>query len=98
WIAARDAAEVVARFEEAQAAVAPVYDVTDIAADPQYAALNTFAELPDEEVGSVTLQNVLFRLSGPPGEVRWPGRPLGRDTAAVLGELSYPPDEIARLR
>lgn len=98
WIAARDAAEVVARFEEAQAAVAPVYDVTDIADDPQYAALNTFVELPDEELGSVTVQNVLFRLSDTPGEVRWPGRPLGRDTDAVLGELSYPPDEIARLR
>ncbi|GAA4507948.1 CaiB/BaiF CoA transferase family protein [Nonomuraea ferruginea] len=98
WIAARDAAEVVARFEEAQAAVAPVYDVADIAEDPQYAALDTFVEVPDEELGAVTVQNVLFRLSGTPGEVRWPGRGLGRDTDAVLGELAYPAGEIARLR
>ncbi|NUP65476.1 MAG: CoA transferase [Nonomuraea sp.] len=98
WIAERDADEVIARFEEEQAAVAPIYDVTDIARDPQYAALGTFVELPDEELGSVTLQNVLFRLSDTPGEIRWPGRPLGHDTDEVLGELDYPDETVAALR
>ncbi|MEV0597336.1 CaiB/BaiF CoA transferase family protein [Nonomuraea cavernae] len=98
WIAERDAAEVIARFEEVQAAVAPIYDVRDIAQDPQYAALGTFVEVPDEELGEVTMQNVLFRLSDTPGEVRWPGRALGRDTDEVLAELSYGPAEIAALR
>ncbi|MEV4396778.1 CoA transferase [Nonomuraea sp. NPDC049607] len=98
WIAARDADEVIARFEEAQAAVAPIYDVTDLASDPQYAALGTFVELPDEELGTVTLQNVLFRLSETPGEIRWPGRPLGHDTDEVLGELDYPAETVAALR
>ncbi|MET8003489.1 CaiB/BaiF CoA transferase family protein [Nonomuraea glycinis] len=98
WIAARDAAEVIARFEEVQAAVAPIYDVADIAVDPQYAALGTFVEVPDEELGTVTVQNVLFRLSETPGEVRWPGRGLGRDTDEVLGELAYTPERIAALR
>ncbi|WP_336206563.1 CaiB/BaiF CoA transferase family protein [Nonomuraea sp. LPB2021202275-12-8] len=98
WIAERDAEEVIARFEEVQAAVAPIYDVTDIAKDPQYEALGTFVELPDEELGTVTMQNVLFRLSDTPGEVRWPGRGLGHDTDEVLGELAYTPEEIADLR
>ncbi len=98
WIAERDAAEVVARFEEAQAAVAPIYDVTDIAQDPQYEALGTFVELPDEELGTVTMQNVMFRLSDTPGEIRWPGRPLGRDTDEVLGELDYSRERVAELR
>ncbi|MEU4578584.1 CaiB/BaiF CoA transferase family protein [Nonomuraea sp. ATR24] len=98
WIGERDAAEVIARFEEAQAAVAPIYDVTDIAEDPQYAALGTFVEVPDEELGSVVMQNVLFRLSDTPGEVRWPGRRLGRDTDEVLGELGYAAADLARLR
>ncbi|MEU5867700.1 CoA transferase [Nonomuraea sp. NPDC047529] len=98
WIAARDADEVIARFEEAQAAVAPIYDVTDLASDPQYAALGTFVELPDEELGTVTLQNVLFRLSETPGQIRWPGRPLGHDTDEVLGELDYPAETVAALR
>ncbi|MEU4222820.1 CoA transferase [Nonomuraea sp. NPDC026600] len=98
WIAERDAEEVIARFEEVQAAIAPIYDVSDIAKDPQYAALDTFIEVPDEELGAVTMQNVLFRLSDTPGAVAWPGRRLGRDTDQVLGELAYGPEEIARLR
>ncbi|MEU8361506.1 CoA transferase [Nonomuraea sp. NPDC048882] len=98
WIAERDADEVIARFEEVQAAVAPIYDVSDLAEDPQYAALNTFVEVPDEELGSLTMQNVLFRLSDTPGEIRWPGRRLGRDTDEVLAELDYPGDRIAALR
>ncbi|NRQ39720.1 CoA transferase [Nonomuraea sp. NN258] len=98
WIAERDAAEVIARFEEAQAAVAPIYDVRDLAVDPQYAALNTFIDVPDEELGSVAMQNVMFRLSDTPGEVRWPGRALGRDTDEVLDELDYTAEQVARLR
>ncbi|MEV4176537.1 CoA transferase [Nonomuraea sp. NPDC049709] len=98
WIAERDADEVIARFEEVQAAVAPIYDVTDLAEDPQYAALGTFVEVPDEELGSVTMQNVMFRMSDTPGEIRWPGRPLGRDTDEVLGELDYSGERIAALR
>ncbi|MEO3885259.1 CoA transferase [Nonomuraea sp. B5E05] len=98
WIAERDADEVIARFEEVQAAVAPIYDVSDVSSDPQYAALNTFVDVPDEELGSVTMQNVLFRMSDTPGEIRWPGRPLGRDTDEVLAELDYPDERIAALR
>ncbi|TDB96816.1 CoA transferase [Nonomuraea longispora] len=98
WIAERDADEVIARFEEVQAAVAPIYDISDVARDPQYGALNTFVEVPDEELGSVTMQNVLFRMSDTPGEIRWPGRPLGRDTDEVLAELDYPDERITALR
>jgi crotonobetainyl-CoA:carnitine CoA-transferase CaiB-like acyl-CoA transferase len=98
WIAARDADEVVAAFTGAQAAVARVNDVADIARDPQYAALDTFVEVPDEELGTVTMQNVLFRMSETPGAIRWAGPPLGRHTDEVLDELGYTAAEIADLR
>lgn len=98
WIAERDADEVVAAFSAAQAAVATVNDVSDIAEDPQYAALNTFVDVPDEELGSVTMQNVLFRLSETPGEIRWAGPALGRHTDEVLTELGYAPEAIGELR
>ncbi|GAB2879926.1 CoA transferase [Streptomyces mayteni] len=98
WIAERDADEVIAEFTRAQAAIAPVYDVSDVAKDPQYEALGTFVELPDEELGAVTVQNVLFRLSETPGEVRWAGPPLGRHTDEILTALSYPAERIAALR
>lgn len=98
WVGARPASEVVAAFEEAQAAVAPVYEIPDIVADPQYRALGTVHNVADPELGEVAMQNVLFRMSGTPGEIRFAGRPHGADTDAVLGELGLSGEEIAALR
>ncbi|MDI1455530.1 CoA transferase [Streptomyces sp. ATE26] len=98
WIAARDRAEVLAAFEKAEAAVAPVQDVRDVLADPQYQALDTVTTVDDPELGRLRMQNVLFRLSGTPGAIRWAGRPHGADTDAVLTELGLGPDELRALR
>lgn len=98
WIAARPTEEVTRAFEEAHAAVAPVYDVRGVMDDPQYAARGTALTVDDEDLGPLVMQNVLFRLSATPGEVRWAGRGHGADTDAVLGELGLSADEIARLR
>ncbi|MFD0359217.1 CaiB/BaiF CoA transferase family protein [Streptomyces sp. NPDC127110] len=98
WIARHKADEVVAAFEEAEAAVALVYDVRDVMADPQFAALDTVTEVEDPELGPLRMQNVLFRLSGTPGGIRWAGRPHGADTESVLTELGLTGPEIAALR
>jgi crotonobetainyl-CoA:carnitine CoA-transferase CaiB-like acyl-CoA transferase len=98
WIARHDREEVVAAFESAQAAVAPVYDVRDVLADPQFRALGTVARLDDPDLGPLRMQNVLFRLSATPGAIRWPGRPHGADTDEVLTELGLSTPEIAALR
>ena len=98
WIAARDADEVIDEFEKAQAAIAPIYDVRDIVVDPQYKALGTIVHVPDEELGTVAVQNVPFRMSQTPGEVRWVGRRKGRDTEEVLEGLGYSEADRAGLR
>ncbi|MGW2424616.1 CaiB/BaiF CoA transferase family protein [Streptomyces sp. NPDC001709] len=98
WIAARTRAEVLAAFEKAEAAAAPVQDVRDVLADPQYQALNTVTTVDDPELGPLRMQNVLFRLSSTPGAIRWAGRPHGADTEAVLTELGLTPADIAALR
>ena len=97
WIAARTREEVTEAFEAAHAAVAPIYDMSDIFEDPQYQALETIVTVDDEELGPIRFQNVPFRLSETPGEVRWSGPRLGRDTATVLGEYGVGPDEVASL-
>ncbi len=98
WIARHDRDEVIRRFEEAEAAVAPIYDVADVMNDPQYQALSSIITLPDEELGQVKMQNVLFRMLGTPGKVRWAGRKLGQDNEAVYAQLGLTPERLAELR
>lgn len=98
WIARHERAEVVEEFERAEAAVATVNDIRGVLDDEQYRALGSITEVEDEELGTVRMQNVLFRLSETPGAIKWAGRPHGSDTDAVLGELGLSEREITALR
>ncbi len=84
WILERDAAVVLAAFGEVGAAVAPVYDVSEVMADEQFKALNSIVNVADEELGSVRMQNLLFRMSDTPGAVRHAGHRIGQDTDDIL--------------
>ncbi len=97
WVGARDLAEVIREFEKAEAAIAPIYTAADIFADPQYRALETVTTVPDDELGSVRMQNVLFRLSGTPGRIRWTGPALGAHTPEVLSRYGIDAAERERL-
>ncbi|WP_326834663.1 CoA transferase [Amycolatopsis rhabdoformis] len=98
WIALRSRDEVVAAFEEAQAAVAPIYDAADIVADPQFRALGTIHEIDDPELGPMLMQGPLFRLSDNDGVIGFTGRGHGADTDEVLKELGFSAERIAELR
>jgi crotonobetainyl-CoA:carnitine CoA-transferase CaiB-like acyl-CoA transferase len=86
WIAERDFDEVMRRFEEAGAAIAPIYDARHVLEDPQFRALDSILTLDDEDLGPLRIQNVLFRMLDTPGAVRFAGRRLGQDTRRVLAE------------
>ncbi|MFJ4199151.1 CaiB/BaiF CoA transferase family protein [Streptomyces sviceus] len=98
WIAQRSRADVLAAFEKAEAAVAPIQDVRDVLADPQYQALDTVTTVDDPDLGPLRMQNVLFRLSSTPGAIRWAGRPHGADTDEILRELGLTEAELTALR
>jgi crotonobetainyl-CoA:carnitine CoA-transferase CaiB-like acyl-CoA transferase len=74
WIGARTLDQVMAAFEAAHAAVAPVMTMADIAADAHYAARRAVVE-----VDGTPMQGLVARLSATPGRIRWAGRPLGAD-------------------
>ena len=82
WIAERPSAEVIGRFEEADAAIAPVYTMADLFADEHFRRRGLFTT-----VDGVVMQAVSPRLSRTPGKVSFVGRPLGADTEEVLAEL-----------
>ncbi|WP_327670027.1 MULTISPECIES: CoA transferase [unclassified Streptomyces] len=98
WIAAHTRDEVVTAFEKAEAAIAPIYDIRDVLADEQYRALDSITELPDPDLGTVKMQNVLFRLSETPGSIQWTGRPHGSDTDEILDGLGLSQADIVSLR
>jgi crotonobetainyl-CoA:carnitine CoA-transferase CaiB-like acyl-CoA transferase len=79
WCATRTRDEVVAIFEEAEAAVGPVFDMSDIASDPHYAARNMI-----QLVGDTPMQGLIAALSKTPGELRWEGRPNNSDSEDIV--------------
>lgn len=98
WIASRGREDVLAAFEAAEAAIAPVYDARDILDDPHLAAIDAIVTLDDDVLGPIKMTNVLSRLSDTPGEIRTTGRAHGADTADVLAELGLDAGEIETLR
>jgi crotonobetainyl-CoA:carnitine CoA-transferase CaiB-like acyl-CoA transferase len=98
WIAARDFDQVVAAFEDAGAALAPIYDVEQLVNDPHIIERDTITTVADEDLGPLKMQNLMFRLADTPGSIRWSGQRLGQDNDDVYGRLGLTGDELAQLR
>jgi crotonobetainyl-CoA:carnitine CoA-transferase CaiB-like acyl-CoA transferase len=99
WIAARGFDEVMAAFEEAGAAIAPIYDIEQVVNDPHVRATDMITSVDDEDLGPLLMQNVVFRLLGSPGRIRFAGRKLGQDNEHVYGErLGLDAERVAELR
>jgi crotonobetainyl-CoA:carnitine CoA-transferase CaiB-like acyl-CoA transferase len=99
WIAARSRDEVLEAFNQAEAAIAPIYDARDIVEDPHIRETEMLLEVPDDDLGPLLMHNVMWRMSETPGRIRHTGRALGADTNSVLEEeLGMSAGEIQRLR
>jgi crotonobetainyl-CoA:carnitine CoA-transferase CaiB-like acyl-CoA transferase len=98
WIGARGRDEVMRAFEEAQAAVAPIYTAEDILKDAQFEALGSIVRIDDDELGPIRMQNVPFRLSETPGSVRTTGPRLGAHTEEILARYGVDAQQVAELR
>jgi crotonobetainyl-CoA:carnitine CoA-transferase CaiB-like acyl-CoA transferase len=78
WCAARSQREVLDTFTAAEAAIGPVMDMADIAADPHYRDRQAVVDLE-----GTPMQGLIARLSATPGVLRWQGRPLDADGDAI---------------
>jgi crotonobetainyl-CoA:carnitine CoA-transferase CaiB-like acyl-CoA transferase len=98
-IGRRSREEIVRLFETEGLTAAPVYDIADIMGDPHFKARRTFVEVPDPQLGTVTMSAPTPRLSETPGSIRWPGPALGAHNRVVYaGELGLSDEEIERLK
>lgn len=99
WMAARTRDEVLAEAERAEVTFAPINNIADVLADRHVLESGMLVEVPDPDIGSVRMPNVLFDLSKTPGSVRSPAPDLGSSTDAILvDELGVDEQVIARLR
>jgi crotonobetainyl-CoA:carnitine CoA-transferase CaiB-like acyl-CoA transferase len=99
WIRARNFDEVISAFEEAGAAIAPIYDIEQLMNDPQVEARDAVTTIEDEDLGPLRMQNLMFRLSDSPGAIRFPGRRLGQDNDDIYRErLGLDAERIAQLQ
>jgi crotonobetainyl-CoA:carnitine CoA-transferase CaiB-like acyl-CoA transferase len=80
WIGARPQAEVLAAFEAAQAAIAPVYTMRELLADPHVRERGVFVE-----VDGVVMTGPTARLARTPAAVRHAGPPLPDAGADGIG-------------
>jgi crotonobetainyl-CoA:carnitine CoA-transferase CaiB-like acyl-CoA transferase len=98
WIKERPADEIEIAFEQAGVAGARVLSIRDVFEDEHYRARQTLIEVPDSDLGSVTMQAPVPRMSATPATIRHVGRALGEDTDAVLAELGFSAEEIESYR
>ncbi len=89
---------MIAAFEQAGAAIAPVYDARDIVEDPHVRQTEMLTEVDDPDLGPLLMHNLMWRMSESPGQIRFTGRALGADTDAVLTEAGISAERLAELR
>ncbi|MGE3067229.1 MAG: CaiB/BaiF CoA transferase family protein [Hyphomicrobiaceae bacterium] len=93
WTASLDLDEIERRLEAESVPASRIFTMADIFEHEHYRARNMLVEVPDDDVGSVTLAGVMPKLSATPGKIRWSGHRNGQDTRQVLEELLHMPQQ-----
>jgi crotonobetainyl-CoA:carnitine CoA-transferase CaiB-like acyl-CoA transferase len=87
WMSEHTREEVIDRFEEHEATIAPVYNVADILDDEHYQARDAVVRVADDQLGEGLVQNTFPRFSETPGEITHLGPRLGEHNDEVYGDL-----------
>jgi crotonobetainyl-CoA:carnitine CoA-transferase CaiB-like acyl-CoA transferase len=91
-------AELGERLNRNEVGFSPIYDIADVFADPHFKARETLVKVPDNELGEVTMQNIVPRFSKTPGTVRIAGPSLGEHNREVWGGCGLSEDQIVSLQ
>ena len=87
FIGQRTLLENLTFFEKEQVTVGPVYDSPDFETDAHVKARGIMVEVPDNDLGSIPMHDVVPRLSRTPGAIRRKAPDLGDDEFEILGPL-----------
>jgi crotonobetainyl-CoA:carnitine CoA-transferase CaiB-like acyl-CoA transferase len=95
WAAKLAIQEALAVLDASKVPASKIYDIADIAADPQFLDRGMVREFPLGE-RTVKVPGIVPRLSANPGEIEWLGPALGEHNREVFGDLLGMPDEELR--
>jgi formyl-CoA transferase len=85
-------------LEKADVPSSKIYDIADIARDPQYAVREMIQQFALADGQTLKLPGIVPKLSETPGETKWIGPALGEHTAQVLGALGYSAEQQQELK
>jgi len=74
-----------------------INNVADIFLDPHFRERGMLAEVPDDDLGTVTLTGLVPKLSRTPGHIRKSGGRVGQDTRSVLEQMGCTAAELQAL-
>lgn len=88
WTLTHDLSELEQILASAAVPATRIFTMRDIFADPHFKSRKMLVDVPDEQLGKVTMAGVVPRLSETPGVLRMAGGAIGRDTRQVLSDLA----------
>ncbi|MBI5968002.1 MAG: CoA transferase [Deltaproteobacteria bacterium] len=100
WIRSKTLKEVLEECEKAEVTIGPVYNMQDIAHDLHVKERGSITAVYDPVSGTpLSLPAVPIRFSQIPGEIRFPGLPMGSANEVIYQDLlGYSMEEIRQMR
>ncbi len=96
FIAERTLAEAMEVFEREGVTAGPIYSAAQLKEDRHAQERGVIVNLPDGELGSLPMHNVIPRLSGTPGAIRTPAPEIGAHNEEILGALGLDLDRLKK--
>ena len=87
WTRGQDAFALAEHLQAAGIPAGPVLRGPDLLADRHYAERGTFVTVDHPQVGPKRYPGLPWKMSGTPGEVRWPSPSLGQHNREIFGGL-----------
>jgi crotonobetainyl-CoA:carnitine CoA-transferase CaiB-like acyl-CoA transferase len=98
WTGAHTLAELEFVLQRADVPATRIFTMSDVFADPHFAARKMLVDVKDDTLGTVKLPGIVPKLSRTPGAIHRGGGAIGRDTHAILRDVAQLDDtDIARL-
>ncbi|MCW5605866.1 MAG: CoA transferase, partial [Burkholderiales bacterium] len=97
WAGRHTLEEIRRILDAADVPAMGINNVADIFRDPHFRERGMLAEVPDDDLGTVTLTGPVPRLSRTPGRIRRSGGRVGRDTRSVLEQMGWTANEVRDL-